>query len=81
MTSIHAGEQLDHYRIDELVARSGMASIFKATDMRTGRPVAIKIPHPEMEVRRKNADDCHSAAVDRNLLSEDVRTRCVSTPP
>ena len=49
MTSIHAGEQLDHYRVEELVARSGMASIFKATDMRTGRQVAIKIPHPEME--------------------------------
>ncbi len=26
-----------------------MASIFKATDTRTGRLVAIKIPHPEME--------------------------------
>ena len=26
-----------------------MASIFRATDMRNGRPVAIKIPHPEME--------------------------------
>jgi len=26
-----------------------MASIFKATDTRTGRIVAIKIPHPEME--------------------------------
>ncbi|HXX43197.1 MAG TPA: serine/threonine-protein kinase [Candidatus Acidoferrales bacterium] len=26
-----------------------MASIFKATDLRTGKPVAIKIPHPEME--------------------------------
>ena len=26
-----------------------MASIFQGTDLRTGRPVAIKIPHPEME--------------------------------
>jgi eukaryotic-like serine/threonine-protein kinase len=26
-----------------------MASIFRATDMRTGGPVAIKVPHPEME--------------------------------
>ncbi|MGD0498847.1 MAG: serine/threonine-protein kinase [Bryobacteraceae bacterium] len=49
MTSLHPGEQLDHYRIEELVARSGMASIFRATDTRTGRQVAIKIPHPEME--------------------------------
>src|SRR3954471_24043548 len=49
MTSLHAGDQLDHYRIEALVARSGMASIYRATDMRTGRQVAIKIPHPEME--------------------------------
>ncbi len=49
MTSLHSGEQLDHYRIEELVARSGMASIFRATDMRTGRRVALKIPHPEVE--------------------------------
>jgi len=49
MTPIHPGDQLDHYRIDHLVARSGMASIFRATDLRTGTPVAIKVPHPEME--------------------------------
>jgi serine/threonine protein kinase len=49
MTPVHPGEQLDHYRIDSLVARSGMASIFRATDLRTGQPVAIKVPHPEME--------------------------------
>src|SRR5271154_3637852 len=47
--TLHPGQQLDHYRIEGLVARSGMASIFRATDMRTGREVAIKIPHPEME--------------------------------
>ncbi|AXC12507.1 Serine/threonine-protein kinase PknB [Acidisarcina polymorpha] len=49
MNAIHAGDQLDHYRIEELVARSGMASIFRATDLNDGRKVAIKIPHPEME--------------------------------
>jgi serine/threonine-protein kinase len=49
MTPVHPGDQLDHYRIDSLVARSGMASIFRGIDLRTGQPVAIKIPHPEME--------------------------------
>jgi len=49
MTALHAGDLLDHYRIENLVARSGMASIFRATDTRDGRAVAIKIPHPEME--------------------------------
>ncbi len=49
MNSLHPGDQLDHYSIDSLVARSGMATIFRAIDTRTGRAVAIKIPHPEME--------------------------------
>ena len=49
MTSLHTGEQLDHYKIEGVAARSGMASIFRGTDLRTGRQVAIKIPHPEME--------------------------------
>ena len=49
MSEFHPGDTLDHYRIDGLVARSGMASIFRATDVRDGRAVAIKLPHPEME--------------------------------
>ena len=49
MTPVHPGDRLDQYRIESVVARSGMASIFRATDMRSGRPVAIKVPHPEME--------------------------------
>ena len=49
MTALHPGSQLDHYRLENLVARSGMASIFRATDLQNGRRVAIKIPHPEME--------------------------------
>jgi serine/threonine-protein kinase len=49
MSALHPGDQLDHYRIEALAARSGMASIFRATDLDNGRQVAIKIPHPEVE--------------------------------
>ena len=42
-------DQLDSYRIDAPVAESGMATIFRATDLRDGRNVALKIPHPDME--------------------------------
>jgi serine/threonine protein kinase len=49
MTPVHPGEILDHYRIENVVARSGMASVFRATDVNTGKQVAIKVPHPEME--------------------------------
>jgi serine/threonine protein kinase len=49
MTQVHPGEQLDHYEIEELVASTGMASIFRATDVRNGRRVAVKMPHPQAE--------------------------------
>lgn len=49
LDTLEAGAQLDHYRIDEPVARSGMATIFRATDLRDNRIVALKIPHPDME--------------------------------
>ena len=47
--SLEPGEQLDYYRIEAPVARSGMATIFRATDVRDNRVVALKIPHPDME--------------------------------
>jgi len=50
MTPLHAGDQLDEYQLDSLVASSGMASIFRATDLRDGAAVAVKVPHPEAEM-------------------------------
>ena len=47
--TIEAGTQIDSYRIDAPVARSGMASIYRATDLRNNRQVALKIPHPDLE--------------------------------
>ena len=50
MTPLYAGDQLDEYQLESLVATSGMASIFRATDTRNGRAAAIKVPHPEAEL-------------------------------
>jgi serine/threonine-protein kinase len=44
-----AGAQIDSYRIEAPVARSGMASIYRAIDTRDNRVVALKIPHPDLE--------------------------------
>jgi eukaryotic-like serine/threonine-protein kinase len=49
MNPVKVGDLLDHYLIESVVARSGMGSIFKATDTRSGHPVAIKVPHEELE--------------------------------
>jgi len=49
LESIEPGLQIDHYRIEEPVSRSGMASIFRALDLHNNSAVALKIPHPDME--------------------------------
>jgi serine/threonine-protein kinase len=49
MTAYESGDTLDHYRIEAVVAHSGMAVLYRATDLNSGAQVAIKIPLPEME--------------------------------
>jgi serine/threonine-protein kinase len=43
------GDTVDDYELIELLARSGMASIFKARDTQSGTIVALKIPHMQFE--------------------------------
>jgi len=50
LAEIEAGQELDHYRIEAAIAESGMASIFRAIDVRNGRKVAIKIPNASLEL-------------------------------
>ena len=49
LDTIEPGTRIDFYRVESPVARSGMASIFRAVDTRDNRIVALKIPHPDME--------------------------------
>jgi serine/threonine-protein kinase len=47
--TLEADSQLDFYRIETPIARSGMATIYRAIDQRDNRVVALKIPHPDLE--------------------------------
>ena len=49
MSTLEAGDLLDHYRLDKAIASGGMGTLFKATDLNDGRTVAIKAPLPAME--------------------------------
>ena len=49
MPSVLSGNQIDHYALENPIATTAAASIYRGVDLRTGRPVAIKIPHPEVE--------------------------------
>jgi serine/threonine protein kinase len=49
MREVNVGDTIDQYELTDLIARSGMASIFKAIDRDNGRTVAIKIPYEQFE--------------------------------
>ena len=49
MREVNVGEKLDQYELTELLARSGMASIFKGRDLADGATVAIKVPYLQFE--------------------------------
>ena len=49
MRELGIGDVLDGYRVESLLARGGMASIFKAVDEETGEIVALKVPHLHYE--------------------------------
>ena len=39
----------DRFLVEEVISRSGMASIFKAKDLKTNQDVALKVPHMQFE--------------------------------
>ncbi len=44
-----AGDEVDHFRVGELVSTTAVASLFRAIDTQTGTPVLIKFPNPDVE--------------------------------
>ncbi|HWF38665.1 MAG TPA: serine/threonine-protein kinase [Candidatus Acidoferrales bacterium] len=56
---MNPGDQLDHYRIEGVVSRDNVATIFRATDVNTNETVAIKMPHPGMETDPAFVDRFH----------------------
>jgi serine/threonine-protein kinase len=61
-------DRLDHYRIEECVADTMTAYVFKAVDLRTGRSVALKVPKGEAKADVVFYDRFHrEAAIGREL--------------
>lgn len=49
ISAVEPGRTLDHYRLEALIAESALSRTFRATDLRDGRTLAIKIPHAGLE--------------------------------
>jgi serine/threonine-protein kinase len=49
-SDLQVGDVLDErFQITDLISRSAMSSVFKAIDLKTGLPVALKVPLPALE--------------------------------
>jgi serine/threonine-protein kinase len=49
MRELDVGDEVDRYAITELLARGGMASVFKAVERENGATVVLKVPHLHAE--------------------------------
>jgi len=49
MADLIPGQTLDQYQVEDVIARSGMATIFRARDTESGQPVVLKVPHIQFE--------------------------------
>jgi eukaryotic-like serine/threonine-protein kinase len=84
---LQPGEKFERFRIEALAIRTSMTTIYRATDLRTGQLVAIKIPHPalecdpmfysrfqrEIEIGKK----LHHPGVVRTMPSDDLDQLCI----
>ncbi len=69
----------DRYRLDSVIGRGGMATIFRATDTRLGRPVALKLLRPEISADRDLADRFRREALAATVLRHGNIVPCLDT--
>lgn len=45
---LQPGQQIEIYRIDDVISEGGMGTVYRATDVNLMRPVAVKVMHGEL---------------------------------
>jgi serine/threonine protein kinase len=47
--ALEVGDQIDSYRVDAMLSQDRAATVYRATDVRSGQTVALKVPDPDLE--------------------------------
>ncbi|HQQ77014.1 MAG TPA: protein kinase [Thermoanaerobaculia bacterium] len=62
--ALHTGRTVSHYEVGELLGSGGMGDVYRATDLRLGRRVALKFLRPlaDAELRRRILHEAQAAS-------------------
>ncbi len=71
-----------HYRITAAIGAGGMGRVYRATDTRLQRDVALKVPPPEMSESRERLERFRreARAVAARAVLEELRARPAASP-
>jgi eukaryotic-like serine/threonine-protein kinase len=85
MPTLSTADTLDHYRIEAVIAHTQMSVLYRATDLHSGRQLAIKAPNLEMEsdpvlLERFNREEEIGRQLDHpgivKTFDDEERSRC-----
>lgn len=49
-THVLAGDEIDNFRLEELVSSTPVSTIFRAVDLHADKPVFVKFPNPDVDI-------------------------------
>jgi len=53
------GDQIDHYRLDDIISRDGVTTVFRGTDLQGNDPVVVRVPHDGIQTNPEFIDRFH----------------------
>ena len=72
-SGVAVGSDLGGYRIEALIGHGGMGAVYRAKDLRLGRPVALKLLSAELVGDARSRERLFQEAIDLAVILNALR--------